>query len=264
MNRLKQALVILVGLALAGGMAVLGIWQLDVYRSQGYQSSQARASAPPVGLLQVAAAGAPISDGFGRAVSFSGEYDPSLQLLVPLAAQPGSFRVLTGMRLAGGEIVPVVRGVVPAPSAPPPPRGPLAQSGVLLPSEDNEAPAQVPESTQLSSVRLPALAQRWPGELVGGYVTLPPAAATAQGLQPALLALPPGHGRLRNGAYALQWWVFGGFAVAMSIRVARDLALRDEVIESEPSPVDDPISTEPPTGVTNEASRETGSHRFPA
>ena len=47
--------------------------------------------------------------------------------------------------------------------------------------------------------------------------------------RPAPLNLPAGQGRLRNGAYAFQWWVFGAFTIAMSIRIARDLRLREEL-----------------------------------
>ena len=45
----------------------------------------------------------------------------------------------------------------------------------------------------------------------------------AEGLEPAPLVLPSGQGRLRNGAYAAQWWIFGLFAVVMSVKMARDI-----------------------------------------
>ena len=75
----------------------------------------------------------------------------------------------------------------------------------------------------IGSVRIPQLAQRWPGPLVEGYVTLGPADAQTQGLQPAPTLLPEGRGRLRNGAYALQWWLFAGFTLVMAVRMARDV-----------------------------------------
>jgi hypothetical protein len=28
---------------------------------------------------------------------------------------------------------------------------------------------------------------------------------------------------LRNGAYAVQWWVFAAFAIGMAIKISRDL-----------------------------------------
>jgi surfeit locus 1 family protein len=226
--RLRQALTILVGLVLAGVMVLLGLWQLDVYQAQGQAQASRRASQPPVELSAVAQAGAAIADGYGRAVTMTGTYLPDVQVLVPLAAQPGSYRVVSALRLADGDVVPVVRGVVAGEAAPTPPRGNEAENGLLLPSE--EAPAGDLPAGQLSSVRIPTLAQQWPGPLVSGFVTLTAADATAQGLAPAPVELPQASGRLRNGAYALQWWVFAAFAVALAIRMARDQELApDEV-----------------------------------
>jgi hypothetical protein len=112
--------------------------------------------------------------------------------------------------------------------------------GVLLPSEDNAPPST---TDQLNAVRLPALAQRWPGQLVNGFVTLSAADAAAQGIEPAPLNLPEAEGRLRNAAYALQWWVFGAFAVALAVRMARDLRLRDDLDAAE-------ITDDVPAGAT--------------
>jgi hypothetical protein len=68
--------------------------------------------------------------------------------------------------------------------------------------------------------------------LVAGFVTLTAVDASAQGLAPAPVELPQASGRLRNGAYALQWWVFAAFALALAIRMARDQELgSDEVAE---------------------------------
>lgn len=232
MNRLRQAGAVLVGLVLAGVMVVLGLWQLNVYHSQGESQSLARAAAPPLPLTQVAPAGAAVLDGYGRTVTLTGTYDPSLQLLVPLAGVPGSYRVLTGMRQADDSVVAVVRGVVAGPTPPPPPSGIQQATGILLPSEEDPSGRQVP-SGQLSTVRLPTLAQEWPGPLVGGFVTVSAPDAAQNGLSPATVVLPEGQGRLRNGAYALQWWVFAAFSLGMALRIARDLGRRQDLLETE-------------------------------
>jgi cytochrome oxidase assembly protein ShyY1 len=239
---LKQILIVGVGLALAAGMVVLGVWQLDVYHSQGSKTAAARAAAPPVELRQVAPAGTAVSQGFGRAVTYTGRYDPRLQVLIPVAGNPSSYRVLSGLTQSDGSIVPVVRGVVDTDRAPAPPAGIVSEVGVLLPSEEN-APARSTAAGQLDAVRLPVLAQRWSGQLIGGYVTLSGADARAQGLQPAPLSLPAAQGRLRNGAYAFQWWIFAAFAVAMSIRIARDAGLRDDLDAVEITAEEHSIST---------------------
>ena len=220
MLRLRQALILLAGLVVAGIMVLLGIWQLDVYRAQGEAQAARRANQPPVELASVAQAGAAVTDGYGRRVTASGRYLPGVQVLVPDEERPGTFRVVSALRLADGDVVPVVRGVVTAPTSPPPPAGDERETGLLLPSE--EAPAGDLPAGQLSSVRIPTLAQVWPGPLVSGYVTLDAADAAAQGLRPAVATLPEASGRLRNGAYAIQWWVFAAFALYLASRIARD------------------------------------------
>ena len=225
MTVLRQVAIVLMGLVLAGAMVVLGKWQLDVYREQGTELALERAAAPAVDLSSVAPPNTVVTEGVGRSVTFTGQYDPSLQILVPVRDRPGSYRILSGLRQPDGSIVPVIRGISDA-TGPLPPSGTVSQTGVLLPSEDNEAERPTP-ADQLDAVRLPLLAQRWSGPMVVGYVTLSPTDAQAQGLQPAPLNLPEARGRLRNAAYAFQWWLFAAFAVAMSVRIARD-ARRDE------------------------------------
>jgi cytochrome oxidase assembly protein ShyY1 len=222
--RLRQTLIVLAGLAVAAVMVVLGLWQLDVYRAQGEDEANRRAALPAVELSSVARAGQPVSDGYGRPVSVQGRYLAEAQVLVPVDGRPAAYRVVTALRLANGDVLPVVRGLTTSVTAPPAPDGQQTGTGLLLPSE--EAPTGNLPAGQISSVRLPTLAQTWPGPLVSGFVTLSEADARAQGLAPAPVALPEASGRLRNGAYALQWWVFAGFAVTLAVRMARDQVLR--------------------------------------
>lgn len=221
MVRLKQALIVLAGAALAAVMAVLGVWQLDVYHAQGARRAAERAAQAPVALTSVAPAGTAVTDGYGRSVSFDGTYDAALALLVPVEGTVGQFRVVTAFRQSDGSVVPVVRGLTTSRTVPDPPAGPVRQVGVLLPSEEDQRGA-VDAPGQLSTIRIPVLAQRWPGPLVSGFVTLAPDESARQHLTPVTLALPSASGRLRNGAYALQWWVFAAFAVILAVRMARD------------------------------------------
>ena len=231
MTLLKQIGIVVLGCVIAGGMALLGIWQLRVYTEQGAAASAARAAQAPVPLASVAPAATRVTEGYGLSVRFSGTYDPARQVLVPLkdsgtAGASGPLRVVTGLRQTDGSTVAVVRGFVPASTttAPAPPAGEVTQTGVLLPSEeagDSLPPAG--QGVEMPSVRVPLLAQTWSGPLVDGFVVLSADDARAGGLPPAPLALPEGQGRLRNGAYAAQWWIFGLFALVMSARIARDL-----------------------------------------
>jgi surfeit locus 1 family protein len=214
MLRLQQTLIVLGGLAVAVVMVALGLWQLGVYQASGNRTAAQRAAAAPLPLGTAAPPGAKITNGFGRSVTFAGTYDPALQETIPLADSPGRSRVLTGLRLDDGRLVAVVRGTTTG-AVPAPPTGRVDQVGVLLPSENSDDPA--------TSVRVPLLAQHWPGALVEGYVNLNADLSIAQGLDPAPVNLPAMPGRFRNGAYALQWWLFAAFALLLATRMARDL-----------------------------------------
>lgn len=231
MTKLLQIGVLALGFVVAGAMVTLGWWQVQVYQLQGAEASQRRAAEPAVPLQDVAVAGASVREGYGRSVTATGRYLPDQQLLVPLPDATGAYRVLSALELPDGSVVAVVRGVVRgdlvAVQPPPVPTGILRQSGVLLPSED--APPDLVPAGQLGSVRVPALAQLWPQRLVEGYVVLSAVDSDAQGLEPAPLVLPEGEGRLRNGAYAIQWWIFAAFAVVLAAKIAKDLGDRDDV-----------------------------------
>ena len=221
MHRVKAALVVLLGLVLAAGMVTAGVWQFRVYQRQGAEAAAARAAEAPVPLSSVARAGAPVGDGYGRTVTFRGSYERQHQVLVPVAEQPDTFRVVTLFRLENGDAVAVVRGLAgQEPDAPPEPAGPVTQSGILLPSEEAVVPTA---GAEIGSVRIAQLAQLWPGPLVDGFVVLNAESARTQSSTPAEVALPDARGRLRNAAYALQWWCFAAFTVVMAVRIARDI-----------------------------------------
>ena len=224
-TRFRQALVIALGIGLAGVLVALGFWQLEVYHHQGAAAAAERAAAPPIPLSSVARPAGSAFEGYGRSVVFDGTYDPDLQLLVPADDGTGQFRVLTGLRQADGSLVAVVRGVASSPTAPPPPSGPVHQVGVLLPTEEHLPETDLP-SGQIASVRLPTLAQQWPGPLIDGFVTLSSADAVSQGLAAAPVQLPEARGGFRNVAYVGQWWLFAAFTLFMAFRMARDLGVR--------------------------------------
>ena len=226
-KRLKQIGVVLLGLMLAAVMVGLGVWQLSVYHAQGREQAVKRAAQPAVAVRAVAPPGQQVTDeGYGRTVRFTGSYDVSMQTFIAVGGQPGRYRVLTGFRLSDGGVLPVVRGLVTGKEAPAPPRGNVTATGVLLPSEGTGE--QSDPSAEPTTVALAALVQKWDGPLVNGYATLNASEAREQSLQPAEVALPSSHGRLRNGFYALQWWVFAAFAILMGVRMARDIGRAGE------------------------------------
>ncbi len=219
MNRFKQVLVVALGAGLAAIMVVMGLWQLRVYERQGADVAARRAAEAPVPLAAVAPPGSAVRDGYGRSVSFAGHYEPEHQVLLAVPDVTDRFRVVTLLRQDDGSAVAVVRGIVSETSVPPPP-GRQVQLGVLLPPEEA---SDDDRGGTTSAVRVTQLAQRWPGPLIDGFVTLSAADATAQGLEPAAARLPDARGRLRNAAYAGQWWLFAAFTLVMGVRMARDL-----------------------------------------
>lgn len=227
-TRLKQVLVGVVGFALVAVMLWLGLWQMRVFEDSETRSAAARAALPPVPLLEnVAADGTLTGDVYGRQVTVKGHYIAGQELVVPSARGP---RVLTAFEVADGRVVPVVRGLQPASgAAPAPAAGETSVSGVFLPSEPEAA---TPSETGMGSLRLARLAQLWPQQLLPGFVTVNPDLATAAGLEPAVPELPTQEdGPWRNAGYALQWWVFAGFAGFMTVRFVKALGRTGTVDE---------------------------------
>lgn len=221
---LKQAAAVLAGLLAAAIMVGLGMWQLSKYQAQGMDQIRHRAAGAPVALHHVAEPGHDAKqDAFYRRVRFSGHYDNSSQRLLPTGSDSGKSRVVTAFILDNGGAVPVVRGTTHERSAPAAPSNRMHQTGTLLPSENSDSPDHSGERTPIN---LSALAQDWKSPLIGGFVTIGADEAHAQSLTPAPVQLPRTSGRFQNGAYALQWWVFAAFALAMAVKTARDIGVR--------------------------------------
>jgi len=219
--RARQWLIAVVGAVLTVAMLWLGLWQMRVFEDKENESAAARAGQPAVPLLDFVSADGTVGDIYGKPASVTGHYLPSQQARI--RAEDGTVRVLTAFQVADGRVLAVVRGVLPAAAStiPEPPAGELTQSGIFLPSE--EGSGQNDTGTTLGTVRLPVLAQFWPQQLLPGFITLPAADSTAQGLETAVVALPSGSGSIQNIGYALQWWVFAAFGAFMTVRFIRAL-----------------------------------------
>ena len=217
----RQALVIALGVVLAGVMTVLGLWQLQVFTDQANASVQARTQQSPVPLVDVVRADGTVSDIYGKPVTVQGHYLADEQQRV--LGDDGVVRVLSAFELADGRVLPIVRGTIPqGAEAPPPPLGQRTETGVFLASEAG-TDHTLATGYVLGSVRLPQLAQLWSQPLMPGFITLDATAAASQGLAPAALALPTGEGSWRNSGYALQWWAFALFTLGMSVRIAQSM-----------------------------------------
>ena len=199
---------------------LLGLWQLGVARDSGRQDAVSAAStlerAP---LQQVTAPHRDFqADYSNRAVTVTGTYAAERTLLVVdrrLGGRVGSW-VVTPLETQGGT-VPVLRGFVDGTptEVPQPPSGVVTVTGTLGPGESPRDGAPLP-TPQVRSVDLASLVNEWPGELYNVVVL---ASAESSGPATGLTRVPPpdldAPLNLRNAAYAVQWWVFGIFAIWM-------------------------------------------------
>jgi cytochrome oxidase assembly protein ShyY1 len=232
-----------------GACVQLGLWQLQIAQDQGLADTLRKArEARPAVIDSVVRPYEPFpNEQSNRAVTATGRYAASDQLLVGprrLDGRTGWWVVTplvvseTGARLA------VVRGFVEesrvagsGASVPPAAGGDVTVEGTLAPSESPAvAPADAPAGADevMGAIDLSVMVNRWPGDLYNAFVFAQaergpsgagvPVAAGLERVPPPELT---GGLKWRNAAYALQWWVFGGFAVFMVWRMVRDDAQRE-------------------------------------
>ncbi len=213
-------------LVLGAVFVQLGRWQLHVAQGTARQEvvDEARAAAPRP-LTDVLAPHARFpGDLSSRPVTASGHYVDG-QLLVPdrrLDGVSGAW-VITPFVVDGtGATLPVLRGFVTDPAAAgSPPTGTLTVAGGLAPTE---SPVTTPVGPgEIASVDTSLLVNTWPGELYNAFLFLQDE-QPASGPQLTKVPTPvaPAGLNWRNAAYAVQWWVFAGFALWLWWRTVRE------------------------------------------
>lgn len=216
------AIVVLAGCILGG------LWQFGVYDSH---RADERAESHQV-------ATAPLSDLWGPDEPFTGRLDNRAVTFEGHFAQAAEQVWVTGKRQGGHDgvwlLAPVfvgsghqallvVRGWAPAiTAAPAVPDGAVTIDAVLQPGDVGGVSFD-PIKRRIGSVRIPALANELPYDLYSGYAisTTPSVAAGLDLASPPPVDVSWTVG-LRNLAYALQWWVFGGFGIFMWWRMVTE------------------------------------------
>jgi cytochrome oxidase assembly protein ShyY1 len=221
-SRAKTPASILAVLALIGVCVLfffLGKWQWD--RTQDILEAERAATFAAVSVAEIQQ---PMnSQDFGRSVSAVGKYIEQDQVRIGSRFSPDSISgdwIVSAFELSSGQRVAVVRGWVPEGSSFSTPESLVTLEGVLHPSEsfydfggDQSGEVIVIDSQQLSDF--------WNSALLDGFIVIqsqipldsgaplfvPPTISTAD------VAFP-----LQNFFYAIQWWVFALFAVAIYIR----------------------------------------------
>ena len=226
--------ILLVLLAIAAVCARLGAWQLDRAQESARQAEAAHAAET--------AAAVPLGDVLAPQSTFTGLADRRLvvatgrfgqdEVLVPDRPREGEdgLLVVTPFVVADtGATLAVVRGWVPEAgdaAAAPAPTGEATVTGVLQVGEPAHDDVALPAG-QVAAVSPAALVNRWGGPVYTGYLILTGVEPGQGELLGAPLPEPPsGAWDLQNLAYAAQWWLFGGFAIALWVRLVRDEARR--------------------------------------
>lgn len=229
----------------------LGAWQLDRATERGEQAAQRAADRAAVAGPRplddvVRPQEAFTADDVGVEVRVRGAYVPGAQQYLVAEAHDGGadgWLVLAAFEVGEGEgagaILPVARGWVADPDGVAQalvaggdltvPGGEVEVVGYLAASEASLA--VLPEGSGpgvLGSVSSAQLANLWGSPIYAGYLRLASSdPSEVPALTPASAPEPPRAGlNLQNVAYAAQWWIFGGFALLLWVRLVRDEAAR--------------------------------------
>jgi surfeit locus 1 family protein len=211
-----------VALAVTVAGVLLGMWQYGVWQHGREQSTATLSTAAPRPLDKVMTSDAAFPrDAVGQPVRFTGRWLPASTLYVDAHMSPGRDGVWAVTPVAvcdehrpcrEAPAVLVVRGWSPSRAqAPRPPSGTAEVSGWLQPGEGSSSPLRIVDQLQ-----------RVDRDLYGGYVISKSTTPGLTRVTPANLPQPSAATSLRNLLYALEWWVFAGFAVYAWWRWCRD------------------------------------------
>lgn len=220
-------------LVVVAGFGWLGLWQLDVAQHAKEREAVEKVQQSPevpideVMLPQTSITGHHV----GRAVRASGHYDARHQVLVVdrrLGDRLGAW-VLTPLVVdSTGARLAVVRGFVDAGAAAPPvPSGQVTVHGTLQPQEGPPETFEPQTPGHWQTVDLASAVNLWGGDIYNAFVFASSEEPPATGAAAQVTAVPPptvGNEGInwRNAAYAVQWWIFAGFALYIWWRSVRD------------------------------------------
>lgn len=219
-------LLMVAAVAIATG---LGLWQLDAWRTHRAEAARDLSHAPAVPLDRVMTGDSPFPGrSLGRPVTFAGRWlgQDTVYVADRYAGHRRGYWVVTPVLVDGGQsAMPVVRGWLARPHAPAT-DGPVQVTGWLQATEGSGPLDDDPHDDVIPTMRVASLVEHVDADLYSGYVVARSASSGTDGLErvtPAAIPKVSGFTALRNLLYALQWWVFGGFAVFVWWRWCRDV-----------------------------------------
>lgn len=225
--------------------AWLGYWQLDAWQDRRAAEARDLTRLEPVPLTEVLGPDDPFpGEAVGRPVSVGGTWVPTGTVLVEGREHEGrtGYWVVTPLAVgdsADAPALPVVRGwTEDADGVPTAPQGRVELTAWLQPPEGSTALSDTdPSDDVIPQVRTADLIQHVDQDLYGAYGV---ATEPTPGLVAADLEALPDAGRftaLRNLLYAVEWWVFGGFAAFLWWRYLADVIQRERA-QRDPVPSD--------------------------
>ncbi len=232
--RWLAVLAVLIGLVVAA--ILLGRWQWD--RTQSILAAERAAASVAVPVQDALGDSTTqlLAESIGRPVTATGEFDPDRQVVVTNRSLDGraGVWVVTGLRLADGTLVPVLRGWTSPDDtvSRAVPSGPVEVAGVLQPDEVFYTDAPV-TTDEIAAISQSSLESAWGEDVPPGFVVLqdqqpsemPAPAPVPPTVQTADVPFP-----LQNFFYAFQWWIFAGFGVFLYLRWLRIEAGRSLVV----------------------------------
>jgi len=221
--------------------ALLGVWQYGAWQNGREDRAAALTDAAPRPLPSVMTSDQPFpGESVGRPVTFSGRWLTSGTVYVADRRHDGRDGVWAVTPVAVCEAASacaqapamlVVRGWAPSVAdVPDAPRGRVRVTGWLQPGEGSGLSDPDPDDDVIPEMRIADAIQHVDQDLYGAYVISEDSTgATDESLvavTPASLPSPDASTSLRNLLYALEWWIFGGFAVYVWGRWCRDEVTR--------------------------------------
>lgn len=207
----------------------LGLWQLGAWQAHREADKRDVSSEPAVPLTKLIGPDDPFpGEDLGRPVTFAGTWVPGETLYVAHRELHGrdGYWVVTPV-LVGKSAMPVVRGWSKTATSTPP-SGPVQVTGWLQASEGSGPPDDDAHDNVIVSMRVASLVERISTDIYSGYVVAQEMTPTpkAAALEPVTAASIPeisSFSGLRNLLYAVQWWIFGAFAVFIWWKWCREL-----------------------------------------
>lgn len=164
----------------------------------------------------------------GATVTARGTLRSDLLLRVPyrnasgLSGNADECWAIEPLQLSNGLAITIVTGVISCSSSQEPEQIPnMLVTGILQPPDDIPTDTAV-KAPFLPSVSTDLLIEQWPFQIYDGYIL-------SKSITP-LVPNPPGSRLdLQNAAYAIQWWLFCGFAVFVWWRIVRPISEQESI-----------------------------------